>query len=83
MDSKLLMLNLKIKMKGSFKIQPHSSGPKAKNQSGTTKERKRRPKKMKWIKEKQNRRSNVSYFLLVVQITHSKHNHTPPIKKIK
>ena len=45
MDSKLLMLNLKIKMKGSFKIQPHSWGPKAKNQSGTTGERKR-PKKI-------------------------------------
>lgn len=32
-------------MKGSFKIQPHSWGPKAKNQSGTTGERKR-PKKI-------------------------------------
>jgi len=31
-------------MQGSFKIQPHSFGTKANNQSGTTRERKRRPK---------------------------------------
>lgn len=75
----LLMLNLNKNMQGSFKIQPHSLGPKPTIKVGLPGKGKE-DQKLKWIKKKRNS-SHVPYF--VSGSDHSKHNHTPPIKKRK
>jgi len=67
-------------MQGSFKIQPHSLGPKPTIKKVGLLGKGKEDQKLKWIKKKRNS-SHVPYF--VSGSDHSKHNHTPPIKKRK